>query len=93
MDVDLREQFERLDGERTFNLIDAVLLDDMIYGAALEGDGLEKMRIVFTRLYSDSADAAPQDVNPGVENPSLYRGKLLTMDDNGGLGLAEAPLA
>lgn len=72
-------------------MVDALLQDDALLGQHMDDNGLEKIRLEIVRSRgSDAAfspDAAITDAPRG-----LYNGALLQMDDNGGFGLAEAPL-
>lgn len=50
--VDLKKKFETLNAENTFNVIDAILIDDALRGAELKDNGYDKMRTAIVKIYS-----------------------------------------
>lgn len=54
--VDLREIFASLDGEDTFNVIDALIIEDALLGAELEAGTLDKMRTAIIKVYNPGAE-------------------------------------
>lgn len=87
--VDLRALFAELDGEDAFNVIDSVLQMDVMMGAGLDDDALDKIRTNIMKFYADNEPSAVEYDQPR----GLHAGKVLEMDDDGGLGLNEAPLS
>lgn len=98
--VDLREKFEEYDAERTLNLIDAILVDDAIYGADLDKNGLEKIRTQIMKIYKESNFSSYESYDDG-RPAGLHSGSVLydDTDDDGNFsgaspfaGINEAPL-
>ena len=82
--------FAETDGEDTFNIIDSVLQMDIMMGAGLDDDdALDKVRTNIMKLYADSESTSESSDQPR----GLHAGKVLEMDDDGMLGLGEAPLS
>lgn len=48
--------FETLDAENTFNVIDAILIDDALRGAELSDNGYDKMRTAIVKIYSPNVE-------------------------------------
>src|SRR5690606_16995120 len=95
--TDLRALFEELDGERTFNLIDAILEEDVLRGADLQENGLEKIRTAIMSAYKET----PVYGTPSSAPAGLHSGRVLQeqTDEDGNYegvspfaGLREAPV-
>ena len=87
--VDLVELFDTLDGHRTFNVVDALIQDDVLLGQHLDDDGLTKIRAAIRKMrVTKETYAADGEYIPG----GLLSGELLQAngpeDDPFGLGMA-----
>ena len=95
--VDLYALFDSLDGERSFNIIDSILVEDMIADAQIEG-ALVKARAAFNKVYdrintnlqgsNDVAGDEYYEDQTSSDRPEGYiPGNYIQPDDNGFPGL------
>lgn len=89
--VDLRKLLQELDGDRAFDVIDSILVDELLSGVDVEG-GIEKVRTNILSVYNGNRIRGSSNDNAGGMIPREQQPIAWTEQTEDGFAGLEAPL-